>query len=102
MIVETEILENVEINHAPIKYWVSMTDKFFSRVQRITSKLIISCETYQQALIVEANALNRSEMKYVNICHKKPYYPSWYMVYEHGKHLGDYESWFKLDYFKRN
>ena len=77
-------------------YWVTMTDKFFSHVEGTTSKLVIECETYDEAVIVEENANNRSEMIHVNIRSTKPYYP-YYNVYWHDKE--DYPSWFKAGYF---
>jgi len=46
------------------------------------NKLVIACETYEQAETVERNAKRRSEMKYVAIRNTKPsyssnIYPSW-------------------------
>lgn len=67
-------------------YYVTMTDKFFSgwgKAEGKTNKLIIACETYEQAEQIEQTAKTRSEMKYVNIRSTKPYYnsrkyyPSW-------------------------
>jgi len=81
-----------------------MTDKFFSgwgMAADKTDKLVISCETFEQAQVVYDNAYNRSEMKYVNIRSSKPYYNSrYYKVDYHGKEQGDYESWFIPNYFK--
>lgn len=67
------------------KYYVTMTDKFMSgwgMAAGKTNKLIIECETYQQAEIIERNARKRPEMKYINICGSRPrigrnVYPSW-------------------------
>lgn len=61
-----------------VNYWVTMTDKFMSGwggAEGKTSKYIVECETLEEAEIVEENAHNRDEMKYVNLCYKKPYYP---------------------------
>ena len=58
-------------------YYVTMTDKFMSgwgHAQKLTNKLIFECETYSEALIVEENARNRSDMNYINICARKPSY----------------------------
>lgn len=58
-------------------YYVTMTDKAMSgwgMAQRKTNKLIIECETLQQAETIERNAQRRNEMKYINICSKKPRY----------------------------
>ena len=86
------------------KYWVSMTDKFMSgwgMADKKINKLVLECDSYDEALIVEQNARNRSEMKYVNICTRKPNYNrDWYYVSEHNK--TDYGSWYKSGYFKRS
>jgi hypothetical protein len=61
------------------KIYVTMTDKFMSgwgMARNKTNKYIIVCDTMEQARTAYRNALKRSEMKYVNICHKKPYYGS--------------------------
>lgn len=78
------------------EYYVTMTDRFMSgwgRAQGRDNKLVISCDTYDEALTVESNALRRGEMKYVNIRTSKPYYPN-ALVSRHGRDEGDYESWF--------
>ena len=55
--------------------YVAMTDRFLSgwgeAVNKV-NKFIVQCETYEQALTIERNAKQRSEMKYVNICLNKP------------------------------
>ena len=84
-------------------YYVTMTDKFMSgwgQARERINKLIISCNTYDEAKIVAENADNRSEMKYVNIRYMKPYYSAdRYCVSRHGKAEGDYGSWFVPGYF---
>lgn len=84
------------------KYYVTMTDRFMSgwgHAKDKINKLVIECDSIEDALIVESNALARSEMKYINITDKKPYYnQDRYFVSRHGK--DDYSSWFKPDYFK--
>lgn len=82
-------------------YYVTMTDKFMSGwgyARNKTNKLVIICETMEEAQIVYNNACNRSEMKYINIRSSKPYYNerSYYTSY-HDKL--DYQSWFIPDYF---
>lgn len=60
-------------------YYVTMTDRVMSgwgEAKGKINKLIISCYTYDEALIVAQNAKNRSEMKYINIRNAKPYYSS--------------------------
>jgi hypothetical protein len=85
------------------KYWVSMTDKFMSgwgMSDKRTNKLVIECDSYNEALIVEQNAKDRSEMKFVNICMNKPRYnSSYYRVDYHDK--TDYASWFIPLYFAK-
>jgi hypothetical protein len=59
------------------KYYVAMTDKFMSgwgKAEGKTNKHVIVCNSYDQAKIVERNAKDRSEMKYVNIRSTKPHY----------------------------
>ena len=61
------------------KYWVTMTDKFMSgwgKAQGKINKYILECDSYEEALIVESNAKNRSEMKYINIRTTEPSYNS--------------------------
>ena len=86
------------------KYWVSMTDKFMSgwgMADHKTNKLVIECDNYDEAETVYNNALERSEMKYVNICMNKPRYNELgYYVSYHDK--TDYDNWFKPNYFKRS
>lgn len=54
-----------------------MTDKFCtSLLHGQTDKMVIECDTIEEAEIVAQNANNRSDMKNVNICLKKPYYNS--------------------------
>jgi hypothetical protein len=85
------------------KYWVSMTDRFMSgwgMADHKTNKLVIECDSYEEAETVYNNALNRPEMKYVNICMNKPRYnPNGYYTSYHDK--TDYDSWFKPNYFKK-
>lgn len=72
----TTLATTTETKLKPI-FWVTMTDKFMSgwgMAANKTNKLIIACYTYQQAEIIERNANRRNEMKYVNICSRKPRY----------------------------
>lgn len=74
----------------------------WGKAQGLINKLIISCNTYDEALIVTQNAKNRNEMKYINIRNTKPYYSSErYYVSRHGREENDYSSWFKAGYFAR-
>lgn len=82
-------------------WYVTMTDKFMSGWGPATgkiNKLVFVCDSLEQAGIVEQNALNRSDQKYVNICSNKPYYnPNKYYVQE--KTIEDYPAWYKPGYF---
>ena len=58
-------------------YYGTMTDKFMScwgQARNKTNKMVICCDTYEQAETIERNALKRPEMKRVNICKSEPYY----------------------------
>lgn len=59
------------------KYYVTMTDRFMSgwgMAKGKTNKLIIECDTHEQAEIIKRNALRRSEMRFVNVCSNRPKY----------------------------
>lgn len=59
------------------KFYVTMTDKYLSgwgMSEGKTNKLIIECETIEQAEQVERAARYRDEMCYVNIRISKPRY----------------------------
>ena len=84
-----------------MKVYVTMTDKAlsgFGNAYKKINKLVIECNTWQEAEIVAANASRRSEMKYINICTKKPSYPSnrYYVSYENKT---SYPNWFKPGVF---
>lgn len=84
-------------------YYVTMTDKFMSNwgmAKGKINKLIFECETYDEAVIVLNNAISRTDMKYVNIVNKKPYYsPKINCVQVKTK--DEYPCWYKENYFKR-
>jgi hypothetical protein len=80
--------------------YVTMTDKFMSgwgHAENKTNKLVIGCDNWEEARIVQENAENRSEMRYVNIRTSKPYFRKHIVVSYHDK--SDYESWFIKGYF---
>lgn len=83
------------------KYYVTMTDVFLSgwgMAEGKTNKLVIECDSLQEAEIVADNARARSDMKYVHICTNKPSYSSGkYYVSWHDK--SSYPSWFISNYF---
>lgn len=78
------------------KIYVTMTDRAMSgwgMAAGKINKLVIECDSWKEAEIVEANARRRSEMKHVNICTTKPNYPSSrYLTSWHNK--SDYARWF--------
>ena len=79
-------------------HYVTMTDKFLSgwgHAEDKINKLVISCDTYDEAITVANNAERRDEMIYVNIRDSKPYYnQDRYFVSRHGRIEGDYDTWF--------
>jgi hypothetical protein len=74
-------------------YYVSMTDTFMSGwgpAKSKTNKLIIVCETREQAERIERNANERSEMKTVNVTQSKPQYgPGYYVSWKDYAELGN-------------
>ena len=84
-------------------YYVTMTDSFMSGWGPATgkrNKLIFICDSYEQAQIVEANARDRTDMKYINICTTKPHYNS-KSCYVQIKTAEDYSTWYQKDSFKQ-
>lgn len=60
-----------------MKYYVTMTDKFMSgwgMAANKINKMIVECDTWQQAEQIKRAARNRSEMRRVNIRATKPRY----------------------------
>ena len=82
-----------------MKCYVTMTDKFMSGwgwAKDKINKLVLECASLEEATTVERNARDRSEMKYVNICSKKPCYNKrYYFTSSHGK--TDYKTWYRTD-----
>ena len=80
------------------KYYVVMTDKFMSgwgEAKDRINKLILGCDSYDEALIVFNNAHKRSEMSRIRITDKCPYYSSrTHLISYHDKTTG-YESWYE-------
>lgn len=73
-----------------MKYYVTMTDKFMSgwgMAANKINKMIVECDTWQQAEQIERAARARSEMRRVNICTTKPRYGA--HVVESWKTWGD-------------
>ena len=67
-----------------MSYYVCMTDKFMSGwgcAAGKTNKMVIVCDTWEQAALLEKNAKQRSEMRYMNIALRRPSYsPARYLV----------------------
>jgi hypothetical protein len=83
-------------------YYVTMTDKFMSgwgMAQGKKNKLVFICDTYEEAEIVEQNATNRNDMKYINVTSKKPYYNS-NEYYVQIKTKEEYPTWYQRGYFR--
>ena len=84
-------------------YYVTMTDSYLSgwgMAQNKINKLVFECSSYQEAQTVAQNAENRSDMKRVNICTKKPSYSST-RYYVQFKDINEYPAWYQEGYFKR-
>lgn len=84
------------------KYYVTMTDKFMSgwgMASGKINKLIFVCESYEEARIIENNAIDRGDQKYINITTKKPYYNA-SRYYAQYKNKEEYETWYIKDSFK--
>ena len=85
----------------PQKFYVTMTDRFLSGwglAKGKTSKFIVECDDYDEALTVAENAGHRSDMKNVHISSGKPYYDSSrYHVSVHTK--ADGSRWYQKNGF---
>lgn len=61
------------------KYYVTMTDRFMSgwgMAKGTTNKFVIGTDDYDRAKYLYEKALNRPEMRYVNLNITKPHYGS--------------------------
>ena len=84
------------------KYYVTMTDKFLSgwgKAKDKINKVVIQCDSLEEAKTVEENARSRSDMKRINIATKKPYYnKDSHLVTFRTK--SDWPKWFEKGFFK--
>ena len=84
------------------KYYVTATDIFLSgwgKAKSKINKVVIECNSFEEAEIVAENARSRGDMTRVNIANKKPYYnKDSHLVSFRTK--SDWPAWFKKDYFK--
>ncbi len=81
-------------------YYVSMTDRFMSgwgKADSKINKLVIECETKEEADIVKGNAKGRSEMSEVVVFKERPEYGDDVLV--SFKTKVDYPSWFEANRF---
>jgi len=74
-------------------YYVTMTDRFMSGwglARGKANKLVIECDTYDQAAQVERAAKRRPEMRRVSIRASKPYYRNAHVLtsWKHYNELG--------------
>ncbi|MFQ3543597.1 hypothetical protein Q7A53_05880 [Halobacillus rhizosphaerae] len=86
------------------KYYVTMTDNFMSgwgMAEGKINKLVFECESLKEARIVEENANNRDDMKYVKIRSTCPYYNS-SKYYTQFKNKDEYPAWYQENYFANN
>jgi len=86
-----------------MKYYVTMTDKFMSgwgMAKGKNNKLVIVCDTWDEAQTVYDNALHRSEMKFVNIRTTRPSYPHAYVSWAGKGQDNTYDTWFKPGQFR--
>ena len=85
------------------KFWVCATDRFMSgwgHAEGKINKLVLSCNSHSEALVVAENAENRSDMEDVEILDFAPSFDEGrFLVSWHGRDEGDYESWFKPGWF---
>ena len=86
------------------QHYVTMIDRFMSgwgHAEGKKNRLVISCNSYDDALTVKENAENRSDMTKIEIVTERPIYDeNKYFTQHHGVEQGDYKSWFKKDWFK--
>ena len=85
-------------------YYVTMTDTVLSgwgQAEGKINKLVFQCESYDQAALVEQNALDRTDQKYINIRSTRPYYNK-DRYYTQFKTIKDYPTWYQKNRpFKR-
>ena len=83
-------------------YYVTMTDRFMTgwgEAKDKINKLVFVCHRYKEAKIVEDNAQNRTDMKYINISTKKPYYNHQRYLVQY-KTNEDYNNWYVPNFFR--
>jgi hypothetical protein len=91
----------LKIKRDSTMYYVTMTDKFMSNwgvADGKINKLVIECRDFADAEIVEQNAKNRAEMRFVSIKKDKPYYTKKRFVTSFHP-LGEYNRWHEAGAF---
>jgi hypothetical protein len=84
-------------------YFVTMTDKLLSKwgeAKGKISKVVFVCETLEQAYIVEANAIGRSEMKWVSVVQRHPSY-SKARYHVTTKTIATSPAWYKIGFGRK-
>jgi len=84
--------------------YVTMTDSFMSgwgHAENKINKLIFECKDLKEAHVVMDNAKHRADMKYIDLCYKKPYYNK-NRYYAQIKTNQDYSSWYKPNFFNKS
>ena len=79
------------------KWYVTMTDTFLSgwgEARGKVNKLVLECDTLQEAELVEKYARSRCDMKYISIRNTKPYYNK-KRFYTSFKTKEDYPYWYE-------
>lgn len=80
-------------------YYVSMTDNYLSgwgRSAGKTNKLVLECETHEEALIVKNNAEDREDMRTIKIHIKKPKFDPTNNFVQY-KDKTEYKTWYRND-----
>lgn len=85
------------------KFYVVTTDTFMSgwgKAEGKTNKLILPCESYEQAEIVEKNAKARQDQTNVSIRKTMPKFDEG-KVFAQVKTIKDYPSWYEEGRFQK-
>lgn len=83
-------------------YYVVTEDSFMSGWGPARGKvnvIVLPCDNYAEALIVEQNALNRRDQKRVRINTTKPRARRHWLISLHTR--DDYDAWYTPGYFQR-
>ncbi|WP_300855769.1 hypothetical protein [uncultured Clostridium sp.] len=87
----------------PQKTWVTATDTFLSgwgQARDKINKIVLECDSWEEAQIVMENMRNRSDMKYINYFYERPTYPKNYYMTQY-KTKEDMPNWYVKGYFTK-